>query len=81
MSTRLQVVLDDLELAEIRASAARAGVTVSEWVRQSLRRARRESATGDVEAKLAAVRAGARHAFPAPDVAQMLDEIERGYIS
>lgn len=81
MSTRLQVVLDDRELAEIRESAERAGVTVSEWVRQSLRRARRESARTDIDARLATVRAAARHAFPAPHVDQMLAEIERGYLT
>lgn len=81
MSTRLQVVLAQAELAEIRAAAAREGTTVSEWVRQTLRRARRDTAGGEVDRKLAAVRAAMRHDFPAPEIDQMLAEIERGYLA
>lgn len=40
MSTRLQVVMDDEELAEIREAAERARLTTSEWVRRVLREAR-----------------------------------------
>lgn len=80
MSTRLQVVLDDSEFDEIRAIAASEGTTVSEWVRRSLREARRATAAGEVDTKLAAVRAAAQHSFPAPDIEQMLSEVERGYL-
>lgn len=80
MSTRLQVVFDERELEEIRAAAAREGLTVSEWVRQSLRRARRASGAGDPARKLAVIRAGAGHAFPTADIDQMLAEIESGYL-
>lgn len=80
MSTRLQVLLDDAELREIRAVARRKRLTVAEWVRQALRDARRGEPRGDVARKLAAVRAGARHGFPAPDVDRMLAEIEQGYL-
>lgn len=81
MSTRLQVVLEQSELAEIRAAADAEGTTVSEWVRQTLRQARRASATTGVEDKLDAVRAAMRHEFPAPEIDQMLAEIERGYLT
>lgn len=37
MSTRLQVVMSDEELDEIRAAAERSQTTVSEWVRTALR--------------------------------------------
>lgn len=80
MSKRLQVVLDDEELEEIRTAAERRDMTMSEWVRQVLRDARRSDAGGNVERKLAAVRAAAQHSFPTGDVDQMLDEIERGYL-
>ncbi|MBT8338356.1 MAG: hypothetical protein KJO11_17345 [Gemmatimonadetes bacterium] len=40
MSTRLQVVMDDTELEEIRHAAQRARLTTSEWVRRVLREAR-----------------------------------------
>lgn len=32
------------------------------------------------EAKLAAIQAATRHAFPAPEIEAMLAEIERGYL-
>jgi hypothetical protein len=80
MSTRLQVVLDDEELAEIQRTARRNHLTTAEWVRQALRKARRSEPAGDAKKKLAVVRAAAEHAFPASDVQNMLEEIERGYL-
>jgi hypothetical protein len=80
MSQRLQVLLDEQEFAEIRRTARRNRMTVAEWVRQALRRARREEPDGDPRRKLTAVREAARHAYPTADVAQMLAEIERGYL-
>lgn len=81
MSRRLQVLLSDDEMATLHQWAAREGFTVSEWVRQSLREARRRRTSGDVERRLATVRAAAAQGFPAPDVEQMLDEVERGCTS
>lgn len=79
MSTRLQVLLSERELREIRRAARQAGLTMSEWVRQTLREARSGS-PGDPARKLAAIRAAARHDFPSGDVEQMLAEIESGYV-
>lgn len=79
MSKRLQVLLDEGEMRDLRRAARRSNVTVAEWVRRALRNARRREPTRDAERKLAAVRAAATHAFPTGDVAQMLAEIERGY--
>ncbi len=79
MTTRLQVLLEDQEIAEIRRVAAKHRLTVAEWVRQALRDARRGESLGDPRRKLAAVREAARHEFPTSDIDQMLDEIERGY--
>ena len=80
MSKRLQVILADKELAEIQQSARRQQMTTAEWVRQALRAARRGKSGGSVRKKLDVVRAAARHAFPSPEIDQMLDEIERGYL-
>lgn len=79
MSKRLQVVVDDEEWAAVREAADAHGVSVSEWVRQTLREAQRRRPSGDVAAKLAAVRVAARHEFPTADIGQMIQEIERGY--
>jgi Xaa-Pro aminopeptidase len=79
MSKRLQIVLDDRELREIRQAARRSGLTVSEWARQAMRQARRSSTDRDPARKLAAIRVAARHSFPTADIRQMLAEIESGY--
>ncbi len=79
MSKRLQVILDDREMQELRQLARRNRMTVAEWVRQALRMARRTQPAGDGAKKLAVVRAAARHAFPAGDIHAMLADIERGY--
>ena len=79
MSTRLQVVLDDAELREIQEVARRRRLTVSEWVRQALRVARRGEPRTGARKKLEAVRAAAMHAWPVGDIDQMLGEIEHGY--
>lgn len=71
--------MDQDELEAIRAAASARGMTVSEYVRETLREARRKVAAGDTERKLAAIRAADRHAYPTADIDQMLGEIERGY--
>jgi len=80
MSKRLQVVLDEKELREIRRAARRSRQTVSEWVRQVLRDARRRQPQRRPQRQLSLIRAAARHDFPAPEIEQMLEEIERGYL-
>ena len=79
MSKRLQVILDDKEWSEIGREAQRNGLTVSEWVRQALREARRRTTDGNPGTKLAVIRAAVKLDFPTADIDQMLDEIEFGY--
>ena len=71
--------MGNAELDAIRAAARERGMTVSEWVRVTLREARRRVSDGDAERKLAAIRAADRHAYPTADIDQMVAEIERGY--
>ena len=78
MSQRLQVLLEESELAEIRRAARRHKLTTAAWVRQVLRAARRAEPGTDAKKKLAVVRAAARHCFATTDVERMLAEIERG---
>jgi len=80
MSKRLQVVLDDAEAREIRRLARSRRMTVSEWVRQALRVARRQEPETEQTKKLQIVHASLRHSYPAPDINQMLSEIEQGYL-
>lgn len=80
MSKRLQVLLDEPEWREIQKAARAERMTVAEWVRRSLRTARRAVSTVDVDRKLEAIRAAARHEFPTADIDQMNEEIARGYV-
>lgn len=81
MSRRLQVLLDEDELNEIKQAARERHQTVAEWVRVALREARRSQPLRPAERKLAVVRAASRHEFPTADIEGMLAEIERGYSS
>lgn len=77
MSKRLQVLVEDEEYREIQGVARRQRLTVAEWVRQALRRAR-EDDPGTIEAKLRILAEASRHEFPTADIDVMLDEIDRG---
>jgi hypothetical protein len=80
MAKRLQVILQDPEYREIQRAARSRRMSIAEWVRQALALARRREPLGDVEKKLAAIRAAAKHEFPTGDIDTMLAEIERGYL-
>ena len=79
MSKRLQVLLDDEDLQDIQRMAQARRLTVAEWVRQTLRAARRGEATGDTTRKFAVIQTAANHSSPTADIDQMLKEIEAGY--
>ena len=68
-------------MTEIRRVAKRHRMTVAEWVRQALRRARRDEPAAEPKKKLAAVREAARGDYPTGDIGQMLTEIEGGYLA
>ena len=79
MPKRLQVLLDEEEYLEIQTAARMQRMTVAEWVRQSLRKARSVQ-PGSYEAKLRALSVAAKHQFPTADIDVMLKEIEAGQI-
>jgi hypothetical protein len=81
MSKRLQVILDDREYREVQRLARSQQVSIAAWVRQALVQARRREPNGDVEKKLAAIRAAVKCESPTPDIDTMLAEIEHGYLS
>ena len=78
MSKRLQVLLADDEMADIQTLAKREQLTVGEWVRRTLREARRQKSVRDPAVKLAAIRRAVEYNFPTADIDQMLREIEQG---
>jgi hypothetical protein len=81
VSKRLQIVVDDDEARRFELCAKAGGLTLSSWARQALRAAEREVSVGDPDRRLAAIRAAYQYAFPAPDPATMLEEIEQGYVA
>jgi hypothetical protein len=76
MSHRLQVLLDESEMDEIRRIAKRHRLTVAEWVRQTLRAARRNEPLTDSRSKLDAVGRAARYSFPISTIEEILAEID-----
>jgi hypothetical protein len=79
MAKRLQVILRDPEYREIQRAARSRHMSLAEWVRQALERARRQEPLGDAGKKLRVIRAAIKHEFPTGDIDQMLAEIESGY--
>ena len=77
MARRLQILLDEAEHLEIRKAAERQGLSIAEWVRQTLRTARRAE-TEKVSAKLRAVADAAAHDFPTGEIEEMLGDVEAG---
>ena len=84
MSTRLQVIVSEEEMISLRQAARRAGLTLSVWARQALRRARDEQAgPGPAQApgaksRLRALERALACNHPTGDVGEMLADIERG---
>ena len=79
MTKRLQVLLEDEELADIKRAAHRRRQSVAEWVRTALRQAQERDAGRSPAAKLEALREAGSHEFPTGSIDEMLEEIERGY--
>jgi hypothetical protein len=79
MSKRLQVLLPEKEMAEIKRLARSEGIPVGEWVRRAMRAARHREPQRDAQFKIQAVRKAAGYSFPTADIQQMLEEIEHGY--
>ena len=77
MSKRLQILLDEEEYLEIQAVARDQQLSVAEWVRRTLRKARYDP-TDAVKAKLRAIAEASQHEFPTADIGTMLREIEEG---
>ena len=69
----------DPDYREIQRLARARDMSIAEWVRQALDRARRKEPLGSAGKKLETIRVAARHDFPSGDIDQMLAEIEKGY--
>src|SRR4029079_2752393 len=82
MTKRLQVLMEDDELRQIKRMANSERLTTAEWVRQRLREAADGRTRPDGAKKLAAIPRAYQYEppVPSPDIEQMLDEIELGYL-
>lgn len=78
MKKRFQVLLDEAEFREIQEAARRDRITVSEWVRRSLRAATLAVTRNDDQKKLAVVESAVKHSFPVPNIDDILADIEYG---
>jgi hypothetical protein len=81
MTKRLQVLLEDQELADIQRAARKRRQSVAEWVRAALRQARAADQGRSSTEKLGVLHAATAHDHPTGPIDQILDEIERGYRS
>ena len=84
MSTRLQVIVSEKEMSSLGQAARRTGLTLNEWARQALRRARDEQAdpspaqTPGAENRLRSLERALACNHPTGDIDEMLADIERG---
>ena len=73
--------MDEKEFRSYQRLAKRKGLSLSEWARQTLRKARRQESVGAPEKKIEIIRAAARHEFPTADIDTMLAEIQKGTLA
>ncbi len=78
MSKRLQIIMPDDEMADLRRIAKRQGMTVREWVRRTLLEARQQQPRITVARKLSALRKASQYSFQTAGIHQMLAEIGKG---
>jgi len=79
MSIRLQVILDDDEMQELKRRAEQEQLTVSAWVRRAIKHEMRERPGRRASEKLDTIRMSASYEFPTGDYESMAAEIETGY--
>lgn len=80
MTKRLQVLLEDAEMVEVRRAARRRGQSVADWVRSALRTARETDDGRSAADKLRALHEATRHELPSGSIEEMLEDIGRGYV-
>ncbi|TVR31120.1 MAG: CopG family transcriptional regulator [Spirochaetaceae bacterium] len=80
MSIRLQVLLEEEEMAALKQLARQENMTVSEWVRRAVKHEMRERPGKAAQTKLETVRSFARYGFPVADWNDMAAEVESGYL-
>ena len=75
---RLHVFMSDDEYGDSRRVARGEGLSLSEWVRRTLRAATQAASAERIERKMQAIEAAAQWKAPTAEPEQMLAEIEAG---
>lgn len=81
MSHRLQVLLPGKDYNTFKSLAKKEGLSLGEWVRQILRSASSQKSTMDPSRAIKAIQKALTINGPTADIDQMLDEIEKGYLT
>jgi hypothetical protein len=81
MSIRLQVILENEEMKEIKKLAEQEKMTVSAWVRRAIAHEKRERPTLIAHKKIDVIRKASQYNFPSGDIDTITAEIESGYLS
>ncbi|MBI2981245.1 MAG: antitoxin [Deltaproteobacteria bacterium] len=75
MSKRLQVLLEPREYRSFQQLAREAGLSLGEWVRQTLRRFASTRSTKSAQEKIEHIRRFSQYQAPTGDIEQILAEI------
>jgi hypothetical protein len=78
MSKRLQIVMSDDEIEAFRRTAKRQGMTLSEWVRQAMRKVQRSQQSPSAPDKLKAIERALECDYPTGNIEEILSSIEQG---
>ena len=78
MSKRLQIVMSDDEIEAYRRTAKRQGMTLSEWVRQAMRKVQRSQQSPSAADKLKAIERALECGYPTGNIEEILSSIEQG---
>ena len=79
MSIRLQILLDEDELREVKKLAVQENLTVSAWVRRAIQHERKERPGTTARNKLQLIQNFSKYDFPTGDYKEIAAEIDSGY--
>ncbi len=71
--------MPESEYEDISRCAQVSHLTISEWVRGALRKARSEVSLGNPETKLVAIKSASEYSFPVGNIEELNSQIAKGY--
>jgi len=80
VSKRLQIVIAESEYEDIARCAQDAHLTLSEWVRSVLRKAKSEVSPRNPELKLLAIKSAMEYSFPIENIEELNSQITQSYM-